>query len=281
MAREHNDHEQQLCELIKPLRAARWTTDIQWADLERRLEKLGQDYGGLELVPDFQRGHVWTQRQQVHYIENCLRGVVPASSLLIQFNCPEFSDDGSDSDLPDGLQCVDGLQRYTAVTEFVQGRIKPFGLTVQEYVGTQFSAKRMFIKVAIHGYTRRTVTPRSSVCANFLQRRGCNVDWPARSQPRDYEHNRMAFGMTDNWELALIAAIEREVGQLEWLVQCEQLDKEGIEAGDVLAQISRIGGLTDLVYCEDMPLSETTRAKLMQQGEKVMNLARCRASGKE
>lgn len=106
MAREHNDHEQQLCELIKPLRAARWTTDIQWADLERRLEKLGQDYGGLELVPDFQRGHVWTQRQQVHYIENCLRGVVPASSLLIQFNCPEFSDDGSDSDLPDGLQYV-------------------------------------------------------------------------------------------------------------------------------------------------------------------------------
>jgi len=91
----------------------------------------------------------------------------------------------------------------------------------------------------------------------------------------------MAFGMTDNWELALIAAIEREVGQLEWLVQCEQLDKEGIEAGDVLAQISRIGGLTDLVYCEDMPLSETTRAKLMQQGEKVMHLARCRASGKE
>ncbi|WP_326430342.1 DUF262 domain-containing protein (plasmid) [Stutzerimonas frequens] len=156
MAREHNDYEQQLCDLIKPLRAARWTTDIQWADLERRLEKLGQDYGALELNPDFQRGHVWTQRQQVHYIENCLRGVVPASSLLIQFNCPEFSDDGSDSDLPDGLQCVDGLQRYTAVTEFVQGRIKPFGLTVQEYVGTQFSAKRMFIKVAIHGYTRRT-----------------------------------------------------------------------------------------------------------------------------
>lgn len=90
----------------------------------------------------------------------------------------------------------------------------------------------------------------------------------------------MAFCI-ENWELALIAGIEREVGQLEWLVRCEQRDKEGIEATDVLAQISRIGGLTDLVYCEDMPFSETTRAKLSQQGEKVMYLARSRASGKE
>lgn len=156
MSREQNDYEHQLCEMIKPLRGAKWSTDIQWSDLERRLERLGEDYGSLELVPDFQRGHVWTQQQQVHFIENCLRGVVPTSGFLIQFNCPEFSDNGDQGDLPDGLQCVDGLQRYTAVTEFVKGRVQPFGLTVQDYVGTQFSAKRMFMKVAIHGYTRRT-----------------------------------------------------------------------------------------------------------------------------
>ncbi|MFU5648574.1 DUF262 domain-containing protein [Pseudomonas aeruginosa] len=103
---------------------------------------MGKDYDGLELNPDFQRGHVWTPAQQVHFIENCLRGVVASSGLLIQFNSPSWNDDASESDLPPGLQCVDGLQRYTAVTEFVKGNVKPFGFTAKEISRTQFSAMR-------------------------------------------------------------------------------------------------------------------------------------------
>lgn len=86
--------------------------------------------------------------------------------------------------------------------------------------------------------------------------------------------------MADNWEVALISAIERELVQLDWLINCQQAGEEDIEAGDVLAQISRIGGLNDLVYADGLPLSETTRAKLTQQGERVMQMARNRASGK-
>ena len=109
----------------------------------------------LDLCPDFQRGHVWSAEQQRHFIENCLRAVVPTSAFLIQFNCSEWGDPDPESDLPVGLQCVDGLQRYTAVTEFVKGNVKPFGFTANELAGTQFSPKRMCMKVAIHGFTKR------------------------------------------------------------------------------------------------------------------------------
>ncbi|HBO7832529.1 TPA: hypothetical protein L5A09_006682 [Pseudomonas aeruginosa] len=86
--------------------------------------------------------------------------------------------------------------------------------------------------------------------------------------------------MADNWEVALISAIERELVQLEWLINCEQAGEEDVEGGDVLAQISRIGGLTDLVYADGLPLSETTRAKLGQQSERVMQMARDRSFGR-
>jgi hypothetical protein len=155
MIRELTDFEQRVLSIVKPLRAAKWQADFQWSTLENRLLEMGNDYGGFELIPDFQRGHVWSHHQQVHYIENCLRGVVASSGMLIQFNSPSWNDDDNNSDLPTGLQCVDGLQRYTAVTEFVKGNIKAFGFTAQDLAGTQFCVKRMRMKVAVHDFTRR------------------------------------------------------------------------------------------------------------------------------
>ncbi len=155
MAREISDFEQQALNIIKPLRAAKWQADFPWHRLERSIANMGADYGGLELIPDFQRGHVWTQAQQTHFIENCLRGVVPSSGLLIQFNSPTWNEDVTDSDLPPGLQCVDGLQRYTAVTEFVKGNVKPFGFTAEELAGTQFAPARIHMKIAIHDFAYR------------------------------------------------------------------------------------------------------------------------------
>lgn len=156
MAREISEFEQQLNALIKPLRTARWSADYRWDSLEKALTGLGNDYGGLELIPDFQRGHVWTNEQQAHYIENCMRGVVPVSGLFIQFNSPSWGDiDKADSDLPPGLQCVDGLQRYTAITEFVKGNVKPFGFTAEQLLGTAYSARKFYVKIGIHDFTSR------------------------------------------------------------------------------------------------------------------------------
>lgn len=33
-----------------------------------------QEEQGLQLLPDFQRGHVWTRKQQIAYIEFLLKG---------------------------------------------------------------------------------------------------------------------------------------------------------------------------------------------------------------
>lgn len=157
MARELSQFEMELEKLVNPIAAARWQADYRWDNLERALAELGNDYNGLELCPDFQRGHVWLPEQQVHFIENCLRGIVPSSGLYLQFNSPSWQDVvESETDLPPGLQCVDGLQRYTAITEFVKGNIKPFGFSVEQLKGTQFGANRLHVKVAVHNFTRRS-----------------------------------------------------------------------------------------------------------------------------
>ncbi len=86
--------------------------------------------------------------------------------------------------------------------------------------------------------------------------------------------------MTNNWELTLISVIQKEIGQLEWLIQGEKSGDQEVERGDIHAQISRIGGLTDLAHEPEMPLSDTTRAKLLQQNEVAMELARSRTFGR-
>lgn len=155
MAREPSAKELALTSIIKPLQTAKWQCDFRWDGLGDSIASMAADYGDLEMCPDFQRGHVWSPEQQIHFIENCLRGVVATNGYLIQFNSPSWGDEGADTDLDPGLQCLDGLQRFTAVTEFVKGNIKPFGLDLAELANTQFSPKRMYMKVAVHGFTRR------------------------------------------------------------------------------------------------------------------------------
>ncbi len=84
--------------------------------------------------------------------------------------------------------------------------------------------------------------------------------------------------MDKNWEQALLTVVERELAQLEWLIRSAQAGEEEIECGDIHAQISRLGGLTDLAQPDGLPMSETTHAKLQQQNEVAMRLMRSRLS---
>lgn len=155
MAREASEYEQELERLIRPLRAASWEADYEWGHIETSLPRIANDYGGLDLIPDFQRGHVWTEAQQSRFVEACIRGVVPSSGYLIQFNCANWKLDGTPTDLPDGFQCVDGLQRYTAITRFMRDEIRAFGLLASDLMGTQFSPKRMRVRMAVLDFTER------------------------------------------------------------------------------------------------------------------------------
>jgi hypothetical protein len=145
---------------IKPLAQAKYEVDTHWHFVERMLHSLGKDYGGLDLVPDYQRGHVWTREQQAHFIENVMRGAVASSGLVIQLNCPNFDGLTTPSpkrDLPDGVQCVDGLQRLTAVRLFMDGKVSAFGMTKDEFRGSEFDPTRMTfrLKFAVFSFERK------------------------------------------------------------------------------------------------------------------------------
>lgn len=151
--------EEQLERIIRPMPRASYEVHCHFSHLERQLEGFEQDYG-LDLMPDFQRGHVWTQEQQERWIEAVLRGAISTSGLTIQFNSPAFghgSATPSDQDLPDTVVCVDGLQRLTSVRRFMRGEIRAFGFTRDDLAGTSFDPKRMTyrLNVAIHAFKTR------------------------------------------------------------------------------------------------------------------------------
>lgn len=89
--------------------------------------KENQEECGLEMNPDFQRGHVWTEQQQISYIEFLLRG--GKSGRVIYFNCPTWSCGGRDCE----FVCVDGLQRTTAIIRFINNEIPAFGIYYKDF----------------------------------------------------------------------------------------------------------------------------------------------------
>jgi len=110
---------------------ARYHVNSSWDYLEETLEHYKKDYG-LELEPDFQRAHVWTEEKQVAYVEWILRG--GTSGKDIYFNCPGFQSIRTKKFGP--MQLVDGLQRVTAVRRFMNNEIRAFGRLRNEYEGS-------------------------------------------------------------------------------------------------------------------------------------------------
>ncbi|NCI19748.1 DUF262 domain-containing protein [Clostridium botulinum] len=96
--------------------------------LESTLKDYEEDYG-LELNPDFQRGAVWTEEQQVAYVEFFLRG--GKTARVIYFNCPSFDRNTSENNSP--MVCVDGLQRLTALRKFLNNELKVFGSYLNDF----------------------------------------------------------------------------------------------------------------------------------------------------
>jgi len=113
-------------ESIRQMTLSQYQVDIGWNNLENTLEFYEEGWG-LELDPDFQRGHVWTEKQQIGYVEFILRNGQSGRDIL--FNCASW--DCSPGKHP--IQCVDGLQRLTAVRKFMGNEIKAFGYYLREY----------------------------------------------------------------------------------------------------------------------------------------------------
>lgn len=87
-------------------------------------------YYQLQLNPKFQRGHVWTEDQQVAYMEFLLRG--GKSAKVIYFNKPSWQS-STIIEGYDDFVCVDGLQRLTAVMRFLNNEIKVFDTYYKDF----------------------------------------------------------------------------------------------------------------------------------------------------
>lgn len=106
----------------------KYKVDYEMRSIVRAIEDYIRE-DGLQLVPDFQRGHVWTEQQQINYIEFILRGGKTGRDFY--FNHPQWM--GSFKEGRMGFVCVDGLQRITALMRFVHNEIKAFGYYCSEY----------------------------------------------------------------------------------------------------------------------------------------------------
>ncbi|WOE32138.1 MULTISPECIES: DUF262 domain-containing protein [unclassified Acinetobacter] len=115
---------------IKPIERPIRTFHCGFSYLETWIKNENKDTKyGIDLNPDFQRGHVWTQDQQVHYIENVLRRIVDESGLTIRFNNPTWRETKITGDLIEQVVCIDGLQRLTAIRKFIAGELNIFGIS--------------------------------------------------------------------------------------------------------------------------------------------------------
>jgi len=106
--------------------------NTSWRYIEENLKQYAdrkqiEGNEGLDLDPDFQRGHVWTEKKQIAYVEFCLRG--GQSSRDIYFNHPNWQ--GS---YKGQMVLVDGKQRLEAVRKFIRNELPVFdGHTLNDF----------------------------------------------------------------------------------------------------------------------------------------------------
>lgn len=99
-------------------RSGTYEVDIPLLHLRRVISNYKEDYG-LQMNPDFQRGNVWTEEQQIKYLEFYFKG--GKTARVIYFNCPVFGRETERCDIPN-MVLVDGLQRLTALMRFLNKR---------------------------------------------------------------------------------------------------------------------------------------------------------------
>lgn len=110
---------------IKQFPHCSYRVNVGWDYLEDHIK---HEQGiGLDLNPDFQRAHVWTEKQQIDYCEYVLQG--GSSGKELYFNCKGWM-----NDFEGPYVIVDGKQRLQAVRRFMTGEIKAFGSYINEYI---------------------------------------------------------------------------------------------------------------------------------------------------
>lgn len=144
--------------IVRPLPQSKASFDIDLKHLGGWIEKFGNDWGGFVREPDYQRGRVWTEGQQVAFVEGMLRGTVTRDLQRLQINIPHWEVDEPGGDLPRRVELIDGLQRLTAIERALAGELQLFGQPPEVFTGTRYDLRRVntwMIKIQVHTFAWR------------------------------------------------------------------------------------------------------------------------------
>lgn len=139
-------------DIPKFTRWASYAVNVSWDGIERWIKDHRQKGygGGVDLNPDFQRGYVWTSRQQQRYIEYGLRGGL--TGMDIYFNCPGWQKGPIDKG---PFVIVDGKQRIKAVRDFFKDKVPIFGGNVFSDFTDKFPWSSITFKMHINDLETR------------------------------------------------------------------------------------------------------------------------------
>ena len=110
-------------------RAGSWECDFDLEGAWHQIQKWQADEdggGALDLNPDFQREHVWSEAQQIAWLEFFVRGGKTARVLYLNHEGWGRSYTGS-------FVVVDGKQRIEAIRRFIENEIPIFGSYFHEF----------------------------------------------------------------------------------------------------------------------------------------------------
>lgn len=129
-------------DIPKLTKSASYRVHQSWKYLLQSLESYQSRYeymAGIDLNPEFQRGHVWTEQQQIDYVEFKLKG--GEGSDILFFNCIGWM-----SSFKGPFVLVDGKQRLEAVLKFLRNELPVFGgYYLEEFEDSMHSTEPCFI----------------------------------------------------------------------------------------------------------------------------------------
>ena len=69
---------------IKQLPKTYYRVNVSWDFLEHQIDRYKEEYN-LEMQPDFQRAHVWTEEQQRKYVEWIMSGGFSGKDVFVNY----------------------------------------------------------------------------------------------------------------------------------------------------------------------------------------------------
>lgn len=150
----HDSNNKKFSLIVDDIPNSNYAVDFQMHRLQPQFENYAKDYGSFEYNPDFQRGHVWSLQKQIDFIEAIAKNTLAKSLLTITLNCPEFDDRYKGGGDISGFCIVDGLQRVTAIQDFVDGKFKVFNnqFGYDDFDCSSYSFKRVNIRVQVFSF---------------------------------------------------------------------------------------------------------------------------------